>query len=148
MATQVNEKRKFKRFPVLYYLIKPVLLRTEDTESGASMPAIMANLSSGGMALMTFSPVSIGQKLIISLDLKTLHVKNFKSKVVRCENKGGSYVLGIEFLDMEKEISDKINKMADDFDLCETRILIGDRPVCRKSCHYSEHCQRTAKGHY
>lgn len=47
----------------------------------------------------------------------------------------------------EKEKS-PINKLADDFDSCETRILLGEKPVCRKGCSYFEHCQRVAKGHY
>ncbi|MBN1384270.1 MAG: PilZ domain-containing protein [Elusimicrobia bacterium] len=148
MITPINEKRKHKRFPVLYNLIKPVLIRTEGMESNASMPAIMANLSSGGMALLTFTPIPTGQILIIFLDLKSLHVTNIKARVTRCENKGGSYNLGIQFLDLSKEIADKISKMADDFDLCETRILMGDKPICRKGCTYAPHCQRTAKGHY
>lgn len=148
MVTPVNEKRKHKRFPVLYHLIKPVMIRTESMTTHASLPAIMANLSAGGMALLTFTPLNAGQNLIISFDLKILEIKNLKAKVIRCENKEGSYIIGIQFLDLAENIADRINKMADDFDSCETRILMGDKPVCRKGCSYFEHCQRTAKGHY
>ena len=142
------EKRKFKRFPVLYHLIKPVLIRTRGSKAGISSPAIMANLSAGGMALLTFSPLAVGKNILISFDLKDLKIDNVKSKVVRCENKEGSYILGVQFLNLKKELADVINKMADDFDSCETRILIGEIPVCRYGCSYFEHCQRIAKGHY
>ncbi|MFA5778864.1 MAG: PilZ domain-containing protein [Elusimicrobiota bacterium] len=142
------EKRKFKRFPVLYHLIKPVLIRTQDSKAGISSPAIMANLSAGGMALLTFSPLPVGKNILISFDLKDLKIDNVKSRVVRCENKEGSYIIGIQFINMPNDIAKKINKMADDFDSCETRILLGEKPVCKKGCDYFEHCQRVAKGHY
>ncbi|MDO8733732.1 MAG: PilZ domain-containing protein [Elusimicrobiota bacterium] len=142
------EKRKSKRFPVLYHLIKPVLIRTQDSKAGISSPAIMVNLSTGGMALLTFSPLPVGKNILISFDLKDLKIDNVKSRVVRVENKEGSYILGIQFLNLKKEIADTINKLADDFDSCETRILLGEKPVCRKGCSYFEHCQRIAKGHY
>ncbi len=148
MVASTNDKRKFKRFPVLYHLIKPVLIRTQDSKAGISSSAIMANLSAGGMALLTFSSLSVGKNLLISFDLKNLKIDNVKSKVVRVENKEGSYILGIQFLNLKKEIADAINKLADDFDSCETRILLGEKPVCKKGCSYFEHCQRIAKGHY
>lgn len=149
-GAQVNdsEKRKSKRFPVLYHLIKPVLIRTQDSKAGISSPAIMVNLSAGGMALLTFSPLTAGKNILISFDLKDLKINNVKSRVVRVENKGGSYILGIQFLNLKKEIADVINKLADDFDSCEIRILLGEKPVCRKGCSYFVHCQRIAKGHY
>lgn len=142
------EKRKSKRFPVLYHLIKPVLIRTQGSKAGRASPAIMANLSAGGMALLTFSSLPVGKNILISFDLKDLKIDNVKSRVVRVENKEGSYILGIQFLNLKKEIADAINKLADDFDSCETRILLGEKPVCRKGCSYFEHCQRIAKGHY
>ena len=148
MVASTNEKRKFKRFPVLYHLIKPILIRTQDSKAGISSPAIMVNLSAGGMALLTFSSLAVGKNLLISFDLKDIKIDNVKSRVVRVENKEGSYVLGIQFLNLKKEIADAINKLADDFDSCETRILLGKKPVCRKGCSYFEHCQRIAKRHY
>ena len=143
-----SDKRKSKRFPVLYHLIKPVLLRERGSKAGISSPAIMVNLSASGMALLTFSPVPVGKNLLISFDLKDLKIDNVKSKVVRCDNKEGSCILGIQFVNLPKDIAKKINGMADDFDSCETRILLGEKPVCRKGCGYFEHCQRVAKGHY
>ncbi|HAX61053.1 MAG TPA: hypothetical protein DCX95_00615 [Elusimicrobia bacterium] len=142
------EKRKSKRFPVLYHLIKPVLIRTRGSKAGRASPAIMANLSAGGMALLTFSALAEGSNVLISFDLKDLKIDNVKSRVVRCENKEGSYVIGIQFINMPDDIVKKINRMADDFDSCETRILLGEKPVCKKGCSYFEHCQRIAKGHY
>ena len=142
------EKRKSKRFPVLYHLIKPVLIRSQESKAGISSPAIMANLSAGGMALLTFSPLPVGKNILISFDLKDLKIDNVKSRVVRVENKEGSYILGVQFLNLKKELADVINKLADDFDSCETRILLGEKPICRKGCSYFEHCQRVAKGHY
>ena len=139
------EKRKSKRFPVLYHLIKPVLIRTQDSKSEISSPAIMANLSAGGMALLTFSPLPVGKNLLISFDLKDLKIDNVIGKVVRCENKESSYILGVQFLNLKNEIANSINKLADDFDFCKTRILLGEKPVCRKGCSYFEHCQRIAK---
>lgn len=147
-SVKKSEKRKFKRFPVLYHLIKPVLIRTQDSKAGISSPAIMANLSAGGMALMTFSPIPVGKKLLISFDLKDVKVDGIKSKAVRCENRESSYIIGIQFLGLPGKIAKKINEMADAFDRCETRILIGEKPVCRKGCTYFEHCMRTAKGRY
>ena len=142
------EKRKSKRFPVLYHLIKPVLIRTQGSKAGRASPAIMANLSAGGMALLTFSSLPVGKNILISFDLKDLKIDNVKSRVVRVENKEGSYILGVQFLNLKKELADVINKLADDFDSCETRILLGEKPICRKGCSYFEHCQRVAKGHY
>lgn len=143
-----TEKRKFKRFPVLYHLIKPVLIRMQDSKSEISSSAIMTNLSAGGMALLTFDSLPVGKKLLVTFDLKILKAENVKAKVVRCENKEGSYIMGIEFSNLSSDVAKKINKMADDFDFCETRILLGEKPICRKDCSYSEHCQRTTKGHY
>lgn len=143
-----SEKRKFKRFPVLYHLVKPVLIHMEETKAEIASPMIMANLSAGGIALLSFSPLPVGKNILISFDLKDLKIDNVKSRIVRVENKEGSYILGIQFLNLKKEIADVINKLADDFYSCETRILLGEKPVCRRGCGYFEHCQRIAKGHY
>ncbi|MEW6558346.1 MAG: PilZ domain-containing protein [Elusimicrobiota bacterium] len=148
------ERRKFKRFPVLYRLAKPVLLRLDGEKTGKTeevIPAIMSDLSAGGMAILTFLPLAIsplGKTLIITFDLTVIQGNHVKGRVVRCENKDGLYILGIEFLNLPDDIFDKINLMADDFDSCETRILLGEKPICRKGCRYSEHCQRRVKGHY
>ncbi|OGS38353.1 MAG: hypothetical protein A2551_07105 [Elusimicrobia bacterium RIFOXYD2_FULL_34_30] len=140
MTISSNEKRKIKRFPVLYHLVKPVLIVREGKSQEPELPAIMANLSAGGMALVTFSPLSIGEKLIISFKLKDIQMENVKAKIVRCENKGGACIIGIQFEEIDKKLADKLCKMADDFDACRTRLLTGEKNACKKDCSYYAHC--------
>ncbi|MDD5687578.1 MAG: PilZ domain-containing protein [Elusimicrobia bacterium] len=143
--TTINEKRRFKRFPVLYHLVKPVLIKTGNMSNETALPAIMANLSAGGMALFTFAPLAIGQKLLISFVLRDLKIENIEAKIVRCENKEGSYVIGFQFLNITKEIDNKLRRMADDFDACQMRIVLGDKSACKKDCGYFDHCQKPIK---
>jgi len=108
-----TDKRVSKRFPIMHQLAEPVLVRTESSKSEKSIPAVMANLSASGMALLTFLPLAIGKILFMSFDLRHVKIDNIKSKVVRCDTKDGTYVLGIKFLGLPNGVKTKINKMAD-----------------------------------
>lgn len=139
------DRRKHKRFPVLYALAKPVRLRRAAVREAE--PAVMANLSAGGMALVTFKTYPKGTALTLDFDLGVVKAQNLSGVVKRCEDKGGLFTLGIAFTQIPEETRKTIHKMADDFDRCETRMMLGE-PLCERGCAYRDHCTKSIRGKY
>jgi hypothetical protein len=139
-----NDKRRHKRFPVVKDLAEPVDLFLMDGPA-REVPAVMTNLSSGGMALVVFARVSGDTRLKIVLNVPGLEGLELEGRVAWTEPKGDTTVVGVQFLHLLPENVRRINRMAEDFQDCELKLSFGLKDVCFRQCHYWSLCQKPVK---
>ncbi len=140
-----NERRRHQRLPVVEGLIEPITLRMDQgTSAPQNQPAILTNLSAGGMSLVMFSEPPHARKLVMILSLPGLEVP-LEAKVVRVNEKGQTYNVGISFLKISKKHQSQINRLAQDYGDCETRIGLGLPEACAPDCTFHHLCMKTQK---
>ncbi len=135
------ERRVHFRFPTIT-IVKEVVIAVAHPKSKNKnvMPAIMYNLSAGGIAIVTFDKVPVNSMITLNLDLGSVNLENITGKVVRVEGKNVTYLIAIDFYNLPQQLKKKIKKIADDADICETNILLGEKHVCTKKCSYYDLC--------
>ena len=135
MTKKYNEKRRHPRMPVISNLIEPVNLhyKTEDGKE-TSLVAILADLSASGMRMISFLGAPLADKFSISLQLPGTDKMDVDAKLAWVKQRENVYTIGIEFI-----------KMADDFNDCDTRILLKLPDVCSPKCKCHRICNKIQK---
>lgn len=140
------ERRKFQRLPVVEGLIEPITLQFEsEPRAGKSQPAILTNLSAGGMSLVMFAEPPRTKRFEMVLDLPGLSEVPLEGEVVRLVEKGQTYNVGISFTKIAKKYQSQINAMALDYADCETRIALKLPEACVPTCHFHPMCVKAQK---
>jgi len=138
------DNRRHKRFPVLKDMAEPVDLFLMD-QPVREVPAVLTNLSAGGMALVVFAHVSGQAKLKIVLDVRGLDGLEFQGHVAWTESKGETTAVGVRFDHLSHETTARVNHMAEDFQDCELKISFGLKDVCFRQCAYWAMCGKSVK---
>jgi hypothetical protein len=144
MGAMKSDKRKHKRFPVLRDMAEPVELYLMD-DPARDVPAVLTNLSQGGMSMVIFAPVHGDAKLKIVLNLPGLEGAELEGHVTWTEAKGDTTAVGVRFDHLSRESTQRINRMAEDFQDCELKLSFGVRDVCFKECGYWPLCSKPVK---
>lgn len=139
-----TDNRRHKRFPVLKDMAEPVDLYILDQPS-REVPAVLTNLSAGGMALVVFAHVSGDARLKILLDVHGLENVELQGRVAWTESKGDTTAIGVRFDHLPHSTIDRINRMAEDFQDCELKISFGLKDVCFRQCTYWALCGKPLK---
>jgi c-di-GMP-binding flagellar brake protein YcgR len=139
-----KERRKYKRIPAIS-MVKETMIESEALKLRKEIPAILFNLSAGGMALITFLSLPRDALISLNFNLDGLKLKDVEGRVVRVEGRKKTYLIVIAFTKITDELKKHINTMADAFDFCETRILMGEKDVCSMRCAYYELCSKPVK---
>lgn len=147
MKAHHEERRKHKRFPVLRELAEPVDIRLSPSpiHSKQPIPGVISNLSAGGMALIAFIPLLVDATIAIILDIPDLEKTKVEGKVVRREDKGGSYLHGIMFTSVPEKVQRYLNQMGIDYEECKIKLSLGLTDVCDKKCTYWHLCTKPVK---
>ena len=160
-----TERRRFRRFQVLDGFAEAVTIKfgPETAKDGAvvkhskkdlepqqpgSQPALMTDLSAGGMSLILFSEPAKVRKLSMTLDLPGISRASFEGKIVRIIQKGETYSVAVAFTKVAPKTSAHISRMADDNADCETRLSLRVPEVCTPSCAFHALCAKSQKGPY
>ena len=152
-----SDKRRFPRFPVVEGMIEPINVLFGDEAVSAKtaaavaekgQPAILTNLSAGGMSLLMFLEPPHARKFDMVLSLPGLSHVPIEAKVVRVLPKGQTYNVGIEFTKISKKHQNLILSMSQDHLDCETRIMLKLPEVCVKTCTFNALCGKPQKGPY
>jgi hypothetical protein len=109
------------------------------------VPAVLTNLSAGGMALVVFAHVSGDAKLKILLDVHGLENLELQGRVAWTEVKGDTTAIGVRFDHLSHDTVHRITKMAEDFQDCELKISFGLKDVCFRQCAYWTLCGKPVK---
>jgi len=136
-----KERRNYKRIPAIS-MVKEALIESPELKLKREVPAILFNLSAGGMALITFLSLPRDALISLNFNLDGLKLKDVEGRVVRVEGRKKTYLIVIAFTKIADELRKHINRMADAFDLCETRILMGEKDVCSTECSYYVLCTK------
>lgn len=141
-----SEKRKHRRMPVISNLIEPVNLfyKTSDGKE-TSLVAILADLSASGMRFISFLGAPLADTFSISLQLPGLKKMEINARMAWVKQKENVYTVGIEFINMKPENAALISAMADDFNDCDTRILLRLPDVCSPDCKACRICNKIQK---
>lgn len=146
MTKKYNEKRRHPRMPVISNLIEPVNLhyKTEDGKE-TELVAILADLSASGMRMISFLGAPLADKFSISLQLPGTDKMDVEAKLAWVKQRENVYTIGIEFLHMAEKDAKIISEMADDFNDCDTRILLKLPDVCTEKCKCHRICNKIQK---
>jgi len=143
-----KERRKHARLPIINGVLEPVDIAYDASSGGGktvAQPAMLANLSAGGMRLMTFLEPLKGKILELSLNLPGLGSIPVKGRVSWIHGKGGVYMTGIACTEIGQHAAHKIGLMAQDFEDCDTRVALKLPEACVGTCRAHSLCNKPQK---
>ena len=145
------DRRQHHRFPVCEGMAEPITINFGDEDASKSpknQPALLVNLSAGGMSLILFLEPPRTKKLEMILTLPGLNNVPIEGRVVRINEKGQTFNIGIAFSKIAKKHQDQITCMAQDNMDCETRIELKLPEACVATCKFNALCGKAQKGPY
>ncbi|MFA6091689.1 MAG: PilZ domain-containing protein [Elusimicrobiota bacterium] len=156
---QSSERRKHRRFTVVHDLIEPIVLRYSEPKGEKAQgdivpkhlrtqPAILTDLSAGGMSLITFLAPPHTKIFKMTLTVPGLDHLPIEGKVVRVDKKGETYSVGIQFTKVAQKYQSQINRMAEDDADCQTRIELGLPDACEPHCMFHRMCSKSQKAQH
>jgi hypothetical protein len=151
--TPGSEKRRFPRFAVVEGMIEPITVNfSGESEKGSkpgaeprNQPAILTNLSAGGMSLILFLEPPRTKKLEMVLSIPGLSEVPVEGKVVRVLEKGQTFNVGIMFTKISKKHETAITNMAQDHIDCDMRIALNLPEACMPECRFAALCGKPQK---
>lgn len=142
----MKERRQYIRFPVAHDMATVISIDIKTSQGNIRHDeAVICDLSAGGIALLTSADFKVGSIFELVLQLSDLRTKPIKCEVVRCENRPEINKVAMRFLKICEEDKKHINKIAQDYSDCETKLALGVRDVCLKTCHYYKLCNKDVK---
>jgi len=145
------ERRQHVRLPVVEGMIEPITVQFGAGDgqavaaSAPGQPAILTNLSAGGMSLLMFLEPPHAKRLDMVLNIPGLERVPIAGRVVRVHQRGPTYYVGISFTQISKKHQDQISTMALDHGDCETRVALKLPEVCVKPCSFHSLCAKPQK---
>ncbi len=139
------ERRKHRRFSVVEGMVEPITLELEGSDNAMhKQPAILTDLSAGGISLLMFVEPPHTKSFAMTLSIPGLEGISIEAGVVRVHQKGETYSVGLAFRKIPKDAQRQIEKMAEDSADCQTRTSLGLPDACGSDCPF--HSLFTAKG--
>jgi hypothetical protein len=131
------ERRKHRRFSVVEGMVEPITLELDGPDSnGKKQPAIMTDLSAGGISLLMFVEPPHTKSFQMTLSIPGLEGVPIEASVVRVHQKGETYSVGLTFRKIPREAQKHIEKMAEDSADCQTRTSLGLPDACGSDCPF------------
>jgi len=144
-----NERRRHVRLPMLHGILEPVEIEFYTKDSAGRtrpQPAILADLSAGGMRLITFlePPHSKELNIVLKLNGVTREIP-LTGRISWVKEKGGVFMNGIAFAEISHDGKKCINDMAEDYVDCDTRAALKLPEVCVATCKAHGLCNKPQK---
>ena len=131
------ERRKHRRFSVVEGMVEPITLELEGSDSMMhKQPAIMTDLSAGGISLLMFVEPPHTKSFQMTLNIPGLEGVPIEAGIVRVHQKGETYSVGLAFRKIPREAQKSIEKMAEDSADCQTRTSLGLPDTCGSDCPF------------
>ena len=141
-----TERRRHPRMPVISNLIEPVNLRYKTPEGKEiTLVAILADLSASGMRMISFLGAPLADHFSISLQLPGTEKMEVEARLAWVKERENVYTIGIEFTKLAEKHAKLISEMADDFNDCDTHILLKLPEPCVKTCKCHNICNKIQK---
>jgi hypothetical protein len=143
IMTKTQERRKHPRLPLHLSVAKLVDFKCDGLDMPA--PAILVDLSAGGLSMIAFALPNLTKNVTFRLDLPGLVNAQLHGKIVRAHKKGETYQVAIAFSEFKEEWSRLVSKLYKAYNECEDRLSQGDRRFCFKLCAFFSLCQKDEK---
>lgn len=143
-----KERREHVRLPILHGILEPVELEFYAKGPNGDhrpQPAILVDLSAGGMRLITFLEPPHSKELNMILKLAGVKEMPITGKISWVKDKGGVFMNGITFSGISTEDKKRISDMAEDYVDCDTRIALKLPEVCVATCRAHGLCNKPQK---
>ena len=141
--TQQQERRKHPRLPLHLSVAKLVDFKCEGLDQPA--PAILVDLSAGGLSMICFALPTLSQRVTFRLELPGLVNAQVQGRVVRARRKGETYQVAIAFTELQDRWAHLVEKLVKAYNVCEDRLAQGDRRFCFRECAFFSLCQKDEK---
>ncbi|HAH30806.1 MAG TPA: hypothetical protein DCL44_00655 [Elusimicrobia bacterium] len=144
----VKERRQHVRLPILHGILEPVDVQFSAKEKGGKsrpQPAILVDLSAGGMRLITFLEPPHSNELNIILKLAGIKEIPVTGKISWVKERGGVFMNGISFTGISPDDRKRVNEMAEDYADCDTRMILKLPEVCVETCRAHGLCNKPQK---
>ncbi|MFA5974679.1 MAG: PilZ domain-containing protein [Elusimicrobiota bacterium] len=141
--TQAKERRKHPRLPLHLGIAKLVDFQCEGFNHPS--PAILVDISAGGLCMICFALPKIAQRVTFGLQLPGLVNAKVQGRVVRASRKGDTYQVAIAFSEFQEQWAHLVEKLVKAYNTCEDRLTQGDRRFCFKECGFFTLCQKDEK---
>ncbi|MHB2025843.1 MAG: PilZ domain-containing protein [Elusimicrobiota bacterium] len=153
--SRASDKRRYARFPVMSGFIEPITLRmspektSEKTQKKPrAQPAILTDLSAGGLSILTFMEPPHSKKIEMTLSIPGLKSIPVEGIVARILEKGETYKVGIAFTKIDRKYKNLIDSMAQDNQDCDIRTALRLPEICVRTCRFHNLCAKAQKGPY
>lgn len=130
----IQERRRHPRLPVHLSVTKLIDFKCEGDDQ--SIPAVLVDLSAGGLSMVAFALPRLTQKVTFRLDIPGLVSAQLHGHVVRAQRKGETFQVAVAFDEFKEQWAGMINKLITSAKDCEDRWNQGDRKHCPKDCAY------------
>lgn len=153
----IEDRRGYIRFPVMRNVGEPIELKVILHRKKISIPGYILNLSAGGIEIITLgnrsAKLSIGTPFVLDLKLPHLNGHNVEGKIVRIHkgrkallhHSNDEWFLGLRFTKIKSSNVHIINRMAEDWSICETKIEMSLSDICFRECAYWDLCEKSVK---
>ena len=140
---KTDERRKHPRLPLHLSVAKLVDFQCDGLDQPA--PAILVDLSAGGLSMIAFALPHLTKNVTFKLELPGLVNAQLHGKIVRAHKKGETYQVAIAFTEFKEEWAGLVTKLFKAYYFCEDRLSQGDRRFCFKACAFFALCQKDEK---
>lgn len=150
-----GERRKHPRFAIMDGMVEPISiqfgpetpLQAHPTHS-PNQPAILTDLSAGGMCLIVFIEPPKVKRFEMVINLPGLKRIPVEGEIVSVASKGGTHKVGISFTKISPKHQKELAQMAEDDLDCETRLSLRLPEACIPTCAFHSLCVKPQKGPY
>jgi hypothetical protein len=132
--SSVQERRRHPRLPLHLSVAKLIDFQCEGQDQ--TIPAVLVDLSAGGLSMVAFALPRLTQKVTFRLDIPGLVNAQLHGHVVRATRKGETYQVAVAFDEFKEQWTHMINKLIHSIKECDERWNQGDRTHCPKDCAY------------
>src|SRR3954467_1343580 len=123
--TKPEERRRHPRLPLHLSVAKLVDFACDGLDHPS--PAVLVDLSAGGLAMICFALPAMAKDLTFRMSLPGLVNAKLKGRIIRARRKGETYQVAIQFTEFQDKWAHLISKLAKAFSVCEQRLGQGDR---------------------
>ena len=143
MTVKTTERRRHHRIPVMVDVAAPLTIRFEGKD--VDVPAVLINLSAGGLSMVTFGVPPGGRTLRLDINLPGVASGHVHGKIVRVHSRGATHQVGVQFTDFREKWELIVGKLAEAYQGCEEKLAQGERHFCLKVCAYFPLCDKAEK---
>ena len=153
----IEERRGHVRFPVISNVGEPIELNVINNGKVLCIPGYIIDLSAGGVGIMALGKDSgtlpEGTPFTLDLNLPNLESHNVEGKIIRIQkgrkahlqHSDDEWFLSLRFTKIKSSFVQHINRMAEDWSICETKIQMHLPDVCFRECSYWNLCEKSQK---